>query len=76
MKKRIVSFAMVLSLVLCVLPLRAQAGSLSYFYKVNTYKEGLFTDVPAGQWYANDLKTAYEYGLMGGTSPTAFSPWQ
>ncbi len=74
MKKRIISVAVILILTFGVLPLQSSAGSLSNFYKTYTYTHGLFTDVPDGTWYANDVKTAYEFGLISGTSPTTYSP--
>ena len=33
-----------------------------------------FRDVPAGVWYTDGVKNAYESGLMNGTSDTTFSP--
>ena len=33
-----------------------------------------FTDVKSGDWFYNDVKYAYETGLMTGTSADAFSP--
>lgn len=33
-----------------------------------------FADVKSGDWFYNDVKYAYETGLMTGTSGTAFSP--
>lgn len=37
-------------------------------------KDLLFTDVTSTDWFYNDVKYAYETGLMTGTSGTAFSP--
>ncbi|NLA87132.1 MAG: hypothetical protein GX847_07620, partial [Clostridiales bacterium] len=74
MSKRLVSLLLVLVLATCLLPLRASAGSLSHFYKIREYPDGRFTDVISGQWYERDIKTAYEYGLFNGTSPTTLSP--
>ncbi len=44
------------------------------FSKQNTYTDGMFTDVPANQWYADTVKAAYELGLAKGSSETTFSP--
>jgi len=33
-----------------------------------------FADVPVDTWYYNDVKTAWEQGLVDGTSATTFSP--
>ncbi|HJB80633.1 S-layer homology domain-containing protein [uncultured Flavonifractor sp.] len=48
-------------------------GSLDNFKKVNTYN-GQFTDVPANAWYKKDMATAYELGLVSGTSANSFNP--
>lgn len=34
----------------------------------------IFTDVVENIWYYNDVKTAYESGLINGSTPTEFSP--
>lgn len=47
-------------------------GSLSNFVKVNTYTVGEFTDVSATTWCADNVQTAYEYGLMSGKSGSYF----
>jgi hypothetical protein len=74
MKKSIASLLLCLVLVINVLPSTAlAAGSLSNFTKVNTYTAGQFTDV-SDQWFAPNVQTAYEYGLMNGTTATTFSP--
>ncbi len=38
------------------------------------YTQGQFTDVSDSDWYASDVKNAYELGFMNGTSETLFSP--
>lgn len=73
MKKRIVSFVMIVILVVCILPMGAFAGSLSYFSNTRTYITGQFSDV-SNQWYAQNVKAAYEFGLIDGSSATTFSP--
>ena len=35
---------------------------------------GQFADVPSDAWYAPNVRAAYEYGLISGTSPTSFAP--
>ena len=44
----------------------------SGFQKVNTYTEGQFTDVPSDAWCVANVRTAYEYGIMGGKTTTYF----
>jgi hypothetical protein len=73
MKKRIISVFLTVVLVIFILPLTASAGTLSNFSKVSGYTAGQFTDV-SNQWFAPYVQAAYEYGLMNGTSATAFSP--
>ena len=45
---------------------------LGNFVKVNTYTAGQYTDVPATSWCAENVKTAYEYGIMQGTTDALF----
>ena len=44
------------------------------FSKTNTYTDGMFTDVPAEQWYASEVKSTYELGLMQGVGGGLFQP--
>lgn len=75
MKKRILSLALTLGLVMTLCPTALAAGKgLSNFQKSAAYTTGTFTDVPADTWYAENVKTAYEMDLMKGTSSAAFSP--
>ena len=32
--------------------------------KREDYREGMFSDVSSTDWYAQDVKTCYEYGVM------------
>lgn len=50
------------------------AAGLGGFEKTHEYTEGRFTDVPADSWYAANVRIAYEYGIMNGTTATLFSP--
>ena len=49
-------------------------GSYAAFEKSKTYTDGLFTDVPASEWYAAEVKSTYELGLMNGTGGGIFAP--
>lgn len=42
------------------------------FERVNTYTPGQFTDVPADLWCADNVRTAYEYGIMNGVQEDYF----
>ena len=44
------------------------------FDKVNTYADGQFSDVKASEWYAKEVKSTYELGLMNGTGGGLFAP--
>ena len=44
------------------------------FEKTNTYTDGQFTDVPAAEWYAKEVKSTYELGLMNGIGGGLFDP--
>ncbi len=72
MKKALSAFlALALLASLCCMPASAAMGSLQ---KVNTYYSGRFADVTEERWFAPWVQTAYEYGLMTGTTDTEFSP--
>ena len=47
---------------------------LDNFKTVNRYQAGQFTDVKASDWFADNVKSAYELGLMKGNSPATFAP--
>lgn len=44
------------------------------FETKNTYREGMFTDVQAGNWFTENVRTAYELGLMEGVGGGRFAP--
>ena len=44
------------------------------FEKTTTYADGTFTDVPDSEWYASEVKSAYELGFMNGVGGSLFSP--
>lgn len=50
------------------------APSLDNFVKTQTYTPGQFTDVPADRWFAGNVQTIYELGLMNGKSANTFGP--
>ena len=74
MKRRVLSLLLAGVMAASALPGIASAAGLSNFQKSNTYTPGQFADVPAGSWYAAGVQSAYELGLMTGTSGTAFDP--
>ena len=44
------------------------------FSKVNTYTEGMFSDVTPDKWYEPSVASAYEVGFMKGSSDIYFEP--
>lgn len=77
MKKRLLSLilAFALSLSLFSAAFAAPTGvGLSNFKKVNTYTEGQFSDVAAKAWYAPNVKSSFELGLVNGTGDGKFTP--
>lgn len=50
-----------------------EAG-LENFVEVNTYRDGQFVDVGPTMWFEDNVKSAFQFGLMKGKSATAFSP--
>ena len=49
-------------------------GSMSNFKETRTYVENQFSDVATDAWFAENVKKAYELGLISGTSETTFNP--
>lgn len=49
-------------------------GSMSNFKETKTYTDGQFSDVSKNDWFAENVKKAYELGLINGTSETTFNP--
>ena len=49
-------------------------GSMENFKSSKTYTIGQFVDVSNSDWYAENVKMAYELSLVNGTSDTTFSP--
>ena len=70
MKKRMCALllALCMTAALAVPVLAAGSG----FRTVNVYTPGQFTDVPEGIWCADNVKTAYEYGIMTGKGENWF----
>lgn len=67
--KRIISSILAVALAFSLgIPALAAGG----FEKVSTYTQGQFTDVPADLWCADNVRTAYEYGIMSGKTGSYF----
>ena len=46
-----------------------------HFPKMTVYFQGQFSDVPANQWFTNNVANAFSLGLMKGNSATTFNPY-
>ncbi|MBQ9985732.1 MAG: S-layer homology domain-containing protein [Oscillospiraceae bacterium] len=76
MEKKALSLILALTLLLSIAPFAfaADAKGLGNFKKANAYDEGRFTDVAAGDWFAQNVIAAYELGLVKGSSDVTFNP--
>lgn len=76
MKQKLLSFALavICCLNLALTALAAPAPSLGYFEKTNPYYTGMFSDVSGQDWFAENVRSVYEYGLMIGNDNGQFSP--
>ena len=50
------------------------ASGLSNFTKTQEYKAGIFNDIDENGWYIDNIKKAYELGLMKGAGEGLFNP--
>ena len=71
MKHRL--FALFTALMLLCSSIPGAFAALDNFTASRTYADQ-FTDMPASAWYYDNVKTAYELGLVNGSSTTTFSP--
>lgn len=49
-------------------------ASLDNFTPTATYKDGQFSDVKSGDWFVDNVRSAFELGLMKGDSASTFAP--
>ncbi|MBQ3404251.1 MAG: S-layer homology domain-containing protein [Oscillospiraceae bacterium] len=73
--KKCISLFLALIMLFALMPaaLAVEPG-LDNFRKINEYPSGQFTDVKDDAWYLESVKSAYEYGLVKGSSATTFNP--
>lgn len=50
------------------------SDGMANFTSVRKYKQGMFSDVQDGAWYVDNVKAAYELGLMNGYTNGTFQP--
>ncbi len=65
----LLSFILIVGITPCV----SATESMENFKKTNDYKQN-FTDVVQSAWYAQNVATVYELGLVNGKSKTEFVP--
>lgn len=77
-KIRIISLLLCLALIIGLLPISALASEtkegFANFTKRNEFSSNTFKDVKSNAWCLENVKAAYELGLMIGDSSTTFSP--
>lgn len=73
MKKKILSLILCIAMISSLVTAGFAAG-FENFTKANTYEDGHFTDVSSNDWYAGSVKTAYELGLVKGSTEETFNP--
>jgi len=77
--KKVLSTFLAIVLLMFVFPTNSLAvensAGMSNFIKTKTYVNGQYYDVQTSAWFATDVATAYELGLMGGTSSSFFHPF-
>ena len=74
MKKNIASFLLAAVLCLSFVPTAFAAADIGNFKKNADYVPGQFVDVAENDWYAQSVKTAYEWGLVKGNDESHFNP--
>ena len=73
--KRITSLLLCLILLFLLTPsVFAVDSGLLNFQKIYEYTPGKFNDIESTSWYAENVKVAYELGLVQGNSDTTFNP--
>ena len=72
--KRLLAAGLAAAMLGSVPAFAAGTDGLEHFQPVAAYSDGLFTDLDADGWYMENVKTAYELGLMKGVGSGSFSP--
>lgn len=77
MKQKIMSIILSMLIIVGITPtILAQNSTigLENFKKKNSYVQGQFSDVASSAWYAGSVASAYELGLVKGSTATSFNP--
>jgi len=75
--KQIISIVLVVAMLISMIPAvgaTASAFELGNFVKRNTYTAKTYADVNSSDWYYENVRSAYEYGLMVGDTNGKFNP--
>ena len=73
-KSRALALVLCAAVMLGALATGAFAAGSGNFTKINDFTEGAFADVGPDDWYFDNVKSAYEFGLMKGVGDGAFDP--
>ena len=68
---KLLAFVMAFAMVVSLLPV---AGAAKTFERTNNWENGEFSDVPGEEWFASNVKDAFELGLMKGAGNNKFNP--
>ncbi len=69
--KRMLSFLLSFAMVIALLPV---ASAAKPFEKAHKWEDGDFADIPAEEWFASNVRDAFELGLMKGAGNKKFNP--
>lgn len=72
--KRTIAILLAAVMLFGMIPLASAEAGMDNFQKSQTYNAGQFADVNASDWFAPGVQSAFELGLMKGSSDTAFKP--
>jgi hypothetical protein len=72
--KRIIPFLLLLLLIPNLSYAKGQSPGFDHFDHANSYKEGQFSDVSGSAWYAKNVASVYDLGLMKGIDENTFGP--
>lgn len=73
MKRKMLSLLLAALPLMGAFPAEAFAGYENFSAQADD-RPGQFADVPESAWYAENVRMAYEYGLINGQSATSFAP--
>lgn len=78
MKKKVLSIILALTIFYSYIPVVFATDTVTpgfeNFTKKSSYKAGQFTDFLSSDWFSANIITAYELGLVKGTTATNFNP--